>query len=107
MKKEIIILFIISLFFLVGCEKEEISSELTKCIGSKSTLYVSTGCTTCLKQETMFGKNLKYLNIVNCAINPGKCNEVNIIKVPTWVINDNKYLGVQSAEELKVLTRCE
>ena len=37
---------------------------------------------------------------------PEKCRDADIIVVPTWIINDNIYKGVQKIEELKELTGC-
>lgn len=80
------------------------NSDLAKCIASKSTLYVATGCSACQHQEKLFGDDFKYLNAVNCAIEPEKCE--NIYAFPTWIINGEKEIGVQSIKKLKELTDC-
>lgn len=84
-------------------------AETTKCIASKSTLYVATGCSACAYQEKLFGDNFKYLNTIDCAVNPEKCMviiENGYIQTPSWVINSQKIKGVQSIEKLKELTGC-
>ncbi len=107
--KKIILITILFLILILGCTQNNtnVSEKLTKCIASKSTLYVSTGCSACLRQESFFGDNAEYLKIVDCTILPQECNKVDIIRVPTWIINDEMYVGVKSIDELKELTGCE
>ena len=80
--------------------------KLVKCIGENSILYAQTGCSACKTQEDLFGENYKYLNNINCKLETQKCIEVNITKTPTWIINKEKYSGVQTIERLKELTGC-
>ena len=71
-------------------------------LGENSVLYVQTGCSACKAQEDLFGANIKYLNIVNCLTDRQACAEIE--KTPTWIIDGQKYVGVQSIEKLKELT---
>ena len=80
--------------------------KTAKCIGENSLLYVSTGCFACETQQNLFGENIKHLQIINCRIQPQKCSENQIISVPTWIINKNKYVSVQNIDKLKELTGC-
>lgn len=80
------------------------SEELAKCIGKNSILYVQLGCHACEIQEKMFGDNFQYLNSVDCFIQREKCPDIT--GTPTWIINEQRYLGVQSIEKLKELTDC-
>lgn len=104
MKKIIFILILVIL--ISGCNGNSIDEKLTKCISEKSVIYISNGCIACAKQESLFGENFKELNVIDCAIESEKCREIDITKVPTWLINEKKYEGVQSIEELKELTGC-
>lgn len=82
------------------------SEEVAKWIGEHSVLYVQTGCSHCKVQEDLFGENVKYLNILD-GIKPEnrqKFIDAGIEVTPTWVINNQKYIGVQSVEKLKELT---
>lgn len=99
-------MLILALFMISGCILGGVSKTTAKCIASKSTLYVKTGCPYCEEQEELFGKNLEYLNVVNCAEEPGVCAIVGIIGVPTWIIDGKKVEGVQSIAKLKELTGC-
>jgi len=80
------------------------SEEVARYIGEHSVLYVQTGCIHCKEQEDLFGDNVKYLNIVDCLEDVQVCINLSIEATPTWIINNQKYVGVQSIEELKELT---
>jgi len=103
------IIFILIIFILInGCNNNSnnIDKKLAKCISEKSVIYISAGCVACAKQRELFGENFDELNVVDCAMEPEKCRDADIIVVPTWIINDNIYKGVQKIEELKELTGC-
>ncbi|PIN86894.1 hypothetical protein COV19_02710 [Candidatus Woesearchaeota archaeon CG10_big_fil_rev_8_21_14_0_10_44_13] len=82
------------------------SRETVKCIASKSTIYISTGCHACAAQEKLFGKNFMFLNIVDCLIEGQKCSQQNVTSVPTWFINGERHIGVQEIDVLLSLTGC-
>ena len=52
----------------------------------------------------MFGDSFKFLNVVDCTGNWDKC--LGVTGTPTWVINGEKYVGVQEIEKLRNLTGC-
>ncbi len=103
----ILAVFLISLYIL-NRDTPEVSEDLVKCIGENSKLYTQFGCHACGIQEKMFGENYNYLNVIDCAVEGQrqKCFDADIKGTPTWVIDGEKYLGVQSIEELKSLTGC-
>lgn len=80
--------------------------EITQCIASKSVIYISTGCHACEAQEKLFGDDFRYLDIVDCFIEGEKCGRENVTRVPIWIINGNRYSGVQPIEKLINLTGC-
>ncbi len=84
----------------------ETPEEVAKWIGNHSVLYVQTGCIHCTEQEELFGENVKYLTIIDCVDAEGRqeCIDNQIHSTPTWIINGEKYEGVQSIEKLKELT---
>ena len=82
------------------------TEEEAQCISKKSVLYVKTTCGHCSQQEDLLGDCKELFDIINCAIEPKKCIEQGITGVPTWIINGEKYKGVQSLEKLKRITRC-
>jgi len=85
------------------------SEEVAKWIGEHSVLYYQPSCSHCVEQEKLFGDNVKYLTMVDCtkSENQQKCIDEGITATPTWIINDEKYAGVQSIEKLKELTGYE
>ena len=80
---------------------------LAECIGENSELYVQLGCGACEVQEKMFGENYQYLDAIDCSYERQKCLNTGITGTPTWVINGEKYKGVQTIEKLKELTGCK
>lgn len=82
------------------------SEEVAKWIGGHSVLYVQTGCIHCIEQEKLFGDNVKYLTVIDCLKegNTQACINAGIEGTPTWIINGQKYVGVQEIETLKELT---
>ncbi len=101
----IIVLAVIILAALVLTRSHpDTSEEIVKCIGENSLLYTQKGCHACEYQEKLFGENYKYLNFIDCWIDQEKC--LGIKGTPTWIINNQEYLGARSIEQLKELTGC-
>ncbi|HNZ52473.1 MAG: hypothetical protein BWY36_00379 [Candidatus Diapherotrites archaeon ADurb.Bin253] len=99
----IIIILIIAILALSKKPVETDEKEI-KCIASKTTLYTQLGCHACESQRELFGNNYKYLNVIDCWYERDKCNEIEY--TPTWIINQEKVVGVQTIEKLKELTGC-
>lgn len=104
-----VIILAIIIFGVWTLNKSEPSpeQELVKCIGENSVLYVQTGCFACKKQEDLFGENYEFIQTVNCATDIDECILKGVGSTPTWIINGEKIVGVQTIEELKTLTGCE
>lgn len=84
----------------------EISEKLAICIGKNSIYYGQTGCSACKTQENLFGENFKHINHIDCRRDMQICVEAGISATPTWIINNQQHVGVQSIEKLKELTKC-
>lgn len=81
--------------------------KFAKCLTEKgATLYVSKYCGYCKNQKEMFGDSLEYLNLVECTEKQELCQQKGIIGVPTWIIDELPYSGVQQFERLSELTGC-
>ena len=109
MKKSLVTLLIILgviilAIFILKKPEQQVSENVAKCIGENSNLYVQLGCSHCKTQEDMFGEYYEYLNVTDCYYEKNSC--LDISGTPTWVINNEKYLGVQSIEKLQQLTNC-
>jgi hypothetical protein len=98
----IILIILIIVFFPKN--QEQTSEQVAKCIGERATLYVQLGCPHCRTQENIFGENLQYLNIVDCYETPEECSVIRA--TPSWRIDNQTYLGIQSIEKLRELTGC-
>ncbi len=82
------------------------TEEIAKCIGENAILYTQLGCHACEAQEEMFGEYYKYLTIIDCWDERETCTEKQIEYTPTWIINNEKVIGVQEIEKLQELTGC-
>jgi len=78
-----------------------------KCLSEKEAiLFINEGCPYCAKQKEIFGNSVQYLDIVKCEEYGGTCSENKIDRVPTWLINGEKYVGVQTLESLFEISGC-
>ena len=104
----IIIILAIALIAIFALTKKpaETDEELVKCIGSKSVLYTQLGCHFCEAQKDLFGENIKHISVIDCWYEPEPCTENNITSIPTWIIKNEKYEGLQTIDKLKELTGC-
>ena len=103
----IIIIAIIGIIFIIKPNPTTDSKkELAECLAKKSELYIQLGCKYCKIQEDIFGEDYIYLKIVDCAYESDKCSRAEITGTPTWIINGQKYAGVQQLDTLKNLTGC-
>lgn len=100
----VLLVVIIAITALVVRGNGDISPDVAVCIGQKATLYVQFGCHACQIQEEAFAENYQYLNVVDCYFERDKCDDITA--TPTWIINGQSYLGVQSVDKLKELTGC-
>jgi hypothetical protein len=93
--------------FLINNKNQGTSNEIAECIGKNSILYTQLGCHACETQKNLFGESYQLLNKIDCYYTPEKCINVNITATPTWIIQGEKYVGVQSIKELQELTNCQ
>lgn len=104
----VLIMIIIGIIILISYLKKNnnIDEETAKCIASKSVLYASRTCSHCAEQKRILGDYLLLFNVVDCLDNQQICTDKLIEFVPAWIINNQKYVGVKSLEELKNLAGC-
>ena len=108
----IVILIIISLIR----SNEYMSKEELLCLAERSQLFVSSTCGHCATQKQTLQNNLDEYDMNLSIFDMIVCNENNqtikicqdngITGVPTWIINDQTYRGVQTLKELKKLSGC-
>jgi len=103
----IILLIIIGVLLLKYLPKESnLDHDVMSCIGSNSLLVASKGCGYCHNQIEMLGDNKDDFNIIYCDEDEQFCIDNQIAGVPTWIINEEKFVGVRTIDELKELTNC-
>lgn len=101
----VLIVILISIFIIsTRGNKEETPEHIAQCIGEKATLYVQLGCHACETQENLFGENIEHIYMIDCYFERDKCGEIT--HTPTWIIDGEKYIGVQSIDKLRELTGC-
>ena len=96
---------------IVTSESTKESIALAKYLKNNGVVkYSAYWCPNCLDQSELFGKEAyKELNVVECA-RDGKnsqtklCIDKKIEGFPSWEINGNIIIGVQSLQELAELT---
>ncbi len=102
----IVVLILAVAYFALTTQNRDTSEEIAKCIGERSMLYVQLGCSHCQAQEELFGENVQYLTIVDCFYETEKCQNKEILRTPTWIIDRQKYEDVLSIDKLRELTKC-
>jgi hypothetical protein len=65
------------------------------------------------KQKDYFGIDVAKINYIECGVpndfraQAGICEEAGIQAYPTWIVKNEKYMGIQELKQLATLTRCE
>ena len=81
--------------------------DFAQCLTDEgAVLYGAYWCHNCDNQKAMFGGSVGKLNYIECIENEAICNAKGITGYPTWIINDQKYVGTQSLETLASVTGC-
>lgn len=88
--------------------------EFAQCLAdNNATFYGAYWCPHCNRQKAMFGDAMEHVDYVECSPN-GKdapqaeiCQRKGISGYPTWIIQGERYSGVQSFEDLAVAADCE
>jgi glutaredoxin len=83
-------------------------SSLASCLTKNGAIfYGSDNCGYCLRQKALFEESFKDIVYVNCQTEKEKCSSAKITAYPTWIINGNKLVGLQSLEKLANATGCK
>jgi hypothetical protein len=100
----LVVILIVILIIVRNSPSPDTTKEIAECIGKNAILYTQLGCHACETQEKMFGEDYQHLNVVDCFYEREKCSEIEY--TPTWIINNEKIIGVQSIEKLQESTGC-
>lgn len=93
--------------FSILKEKSLGENEIKECFENKEIiLYINSENPSEEINDLELIKNIKYIKIVNCFINPNICEEKEINSFPTWIINKEKLNKEISFEELSEFNKC-
>ncbi|MBW2991002.1 SurA N-terminal domain-containing protein [Candidatus Woesearchaeota archaeon] len=97
-------------------EAEEISPEeleFADCLTAKeAVLYGAYWDSSTKKQKDMFGTDINKITYAECGVQGDyraqevACSEAGIMAYPTWVIDEQKHMGILSLEQLSSLSGC-
>ncbi len=97
---------------IVNAKKPGKYDNFAKCLTEKNIKeYGAFWCQNCAEQKKLFGKSFKYVNYIECDPRGDNaqselCQQENITGYPTWSINNTKYPGIRSLEDLSELSDC-
>lgn len=97
------------LFILTGCASSGPGQfdSFAHCLTEKEvTIYGTEWCSHCQDQKAMFGSSFQYVDFVDCDINQDTCLRNGVTGYPTWIVENEKYPGVQSMNRLAQLSGC-
>ena len=86
--------------------------DFAKCLTENNIKeYGAFWCSNCAEQKKMFGKSFEFVNYIECDARgnnaqPELCQQNGIRGYPTWIIDGEKYEGVQSLENLAQYSGC-
>ncbi|MDY6769434.1 MAG: hypothetical protein SVU88_00510 [Candidatus Nanohaloarchaea archaeon] len=95
-----------------GLTQEQVA-DFARCLSEENaTFYGAYWCPHCNRQKALFGDAMQYVDYVECSPD-GKsapraevCNQKGISSYPTWIIDGERYTGVQSFQDLAAATSC-
>ncbi len=103
-------LSLFSIIFVAGCAeiRDEKIDSLAQCLTKNEIkMYGTEWCSHCQDQKKAFGPALEFIEFVDCDKYSFECKSAGVESYPTWIINDQKYLGNQPLERLAALSGCE
>ena len=81
--------------------------NLAKCLSDNgAVMYGTDRCKYCKEQKGLFGKSFEYVNYINCDILKADCVAAGVTRYPQWIINESRYMGVQSLFSLAHYAEC-
>lgn len=102
-----LILAVALIIFLNACATIN-HNALAQCLTENGAImYGTSWCSHCQNQKKAFGESFDYIDFVDCDLYSVECQENGVQSYPTWIINDELYIGEQSLERLAGLAKCE
>jgi parvulin-like peptidyl-prolyl isomerase len=95
-------------------EQPQLQLSFADCLTSQgAVLYGAYWDSSTKKQREYFGADIAKINYVECGVQgdyraqASICKQAGILAYPTWIINDEKHMGIQELSQLAVLTSCK
>ncbi|MBR9683089.1 hypothetical protein GOV03_00955 [Candidatus Woesearchaeota archaeon] len=115
--KNFIFLFLLLVsIVLIGCSNDSLlggdvadtgKDALAKCLTEKGIkMYGTEWCPHCKNQKELFGDSFKQVDYIDCDKRKSECAQAGIKGYPTWIIEGEKYPGVQQLGKLATLSNC-
>jgi hypothetical protein len=78
-----------------------------QCLTENNAVFYGTEwCGYCGQQKSLFGDSMKFVNYVDCDKDKNTCTAEGIRGYPTWKVNGDPLVGVQSLQILASKTGC-
>jgi len=88
--------------------------DFYECLKSKgAVLYGAYWDSSTKTQKSYFGADMVKINYIECGVQGDYraqmeiCEEAGILAYPTWIINNEKHMGIQATEQLAQITGCK
>jgi len=105
----VLLTYVVTTGYLIAPAPEgsALAWTVAECLAAKNaTVYVSKYCSHCADQKAMFGNAFTLLNSTDCIDFPEACRVAGVVSLPTWDINDTRYEGTQTLEQLMERAGC-
>jgi hypothetical protein len=88
--------------------------EFAQCAGERGlVMYGSFRCGACQRQKLELGNSFRFITYVECDGNapdgsgqPELCQQMGIESLPTWMFEEQQFVGYQSIDRLAQITGC-
>jgi len=88
---------------------EEASSynSVAECLTAKGAkMYGSEESSTSRKQKELFADDFEKISYTDCSVNKDSCDSAGVSSYPTWIIDNQKFVGKYSVESLAAKAGC-
>ncbi len=103
----LIVILVGIVLLIINSSKPGEHDDFAKCLTEKEVkMYGTNWCHFCQQQKELFGKSFRHVDFINCDFNMEECLAAGAEGYPTWVINEEVYVGVQQLSELAELSGC-
>ena len=111
-------ILILSVMLLAGCKispknladknpDSTMSASFAECLTNKGMrMFGTQWCSFCKKQKALFGESFGKIAYIDCDQKKAACEQAQITGYPTWILQDKKYPGIKTLENLAKISGC-